>query len=118
MGGASCSSCGMGSTGESRRNGSGSLVKQDAVGDGSEAIRINKIVPLEIYSVTEPALPVLEGGWSTASAEFTSDRYIRTPATLTLSTEVIFAFRSNLPEYRRKLGEQCSTMNDDWAVVI
>lgn len=38
-----CSSGGMGSTGEDRRNGLSSLVKQDAVGDGSGATWASEI---------------------------------------------------------------------------
>lgn len=46
MGDVGCSSGGVGSTGEDRRNGSSSLVKQDVVGDGSEATWSNQVEPL------------------------------------------------------------------------
>src|SRR5258706_10960045 len=50
--------------------------------------------------------------------KFTSDQYIRAPGTLTLDNEATCAFRSGPPEYRRKLGEQCTTMNDDRSIVV
>ena len=72
-----------------------------------------------LYHVIEPAFTVLVGGCSTASTEFTSDRYIRIPAAAhTLNGEATCAFRSGLPEYRRKLGEQYTPMIDDWSLVV
>lgn len=43
----SCSSGGTGCTGEGRRNGSESMVKQEVVGDGSGAIRPDQTEPRE-----------------------------------------------------------------------
>ena len=72
-----------------------------------------------LYQIIEPALPVLVVGSSAASTGFTSDRYIRTLETLTPnSKEATCAFRSGPPEYRRKLGEQCTTMNNNGSVVV
>ena len=71
-----------------------------------------------LYHVIEPAFTVLVGGCSTASTEFTSDRYIRIPAAHTLNGKATCAFRSGLPKYRRKLGEQYTPMIDDWSLVV
>lgn len=48
MGDVGCSSGGVGGTGEDRRNGSSSLVKQDVVGDGSGATWANQVEPFDI----------------------------------------------------------------------
>jgi len=76
MGDLGCSSGGVSSTGEVRRNGSSSLVKQDVVGDGSGAKWADQVRSLEIYQVIKPSSIVLEGMCGTADTDITSDRYV------------------------------------------